>query len=253
MKKSLIVWPVVSLLLYIVVSFGFSIPAKKKPHPVNVEKGFALVELFTSEGCSSCPPADEAVAALAKDHPNNVYVLGFHVDYWNYLGWKDEFSSAGYSKRQQEYAAAFNLNSIYTPQAIVNGKIQFTGSEKTTLYNTVDKELNEGDAPAMELSAKRTSANEVTVAYATNANDKAIVCIALVQAHASSVVKRGENKGMLLQHINVVRDFKTMAKNSGTAGMHIPAGLAAKDCKIIAFAQHKNDMQIVCAAGSAIE
>ena len=253
MKKSLIVWPVVSLLLCFVVSFGFGIPAKKKPAHINVKKGFALVELFTSEGCSSCPPADEAVAALAKDYPSNVYVLGFHVDYWNYLGWKDEFSSVDYSKRQQQYATTFNLNSIYTPQAIVNGKTQFTGSEKTRLYNTVDKELNEGDAAVIELSAKKAGANDVTVFYTTNANDKTIVCIALVQLQAASVVKRGENKGMLLHHINVVRDFKTMTNNSGSVSMHVPAGLAAKDCKIIGFVQHKNDLQITGAAGAVIQ
>jgi len=253
MKKPLIVLPVVSLLLFVVVSFGFSMPFKKKPSHINVKKGFALVELFTSEGCSSCPPADEAVAALAKDYPLNVYVLGFHVDYWNYLGWKDEFSSADYSKRQQQYATAFNLNSIYTPQAIVNGKIQFTGSEKNTLYTTVNKELGEGDATVIELSAKKTSANDVTVFYTANTNNKAIVCIALVQERAASVVKRGENKGMVLQHINVVRDFKTMADGSGSTSMRIPAGLTAKDCKIIAFVQHKNDMHITGATESVVQ
>src|ERR1700749_4297588 len=80
-------------------------------------KGVAVVELFTSEGCSSCPPADELVARIQKeDKDKQVYILAFHVDYWNRLGWKDVFSSADFSKRQNEYANWLNLQSVYTPQ-----------------------------------------------------------------------------------------------------------------------------------------
>src|SRR4051812_8827061 len=78
--------------------------------------GFAVVELFTSEGCSSCPPADNVVAKLLKEHNSNVYVLGYHVDYWDDLGWKDIFSNNIFTQRQKAYAKAFKLSSIYTPQ-----------------------------------------------------------------------------------------------------------------------------------------
>src|SRR5450631_4033183 len=118
MKKPFIALPFISLVVFMIVSFGFSRPLKTTLKSTTAKKGFAVVELFTSEGCSSCPPADEAVAELAKDYTSNVYVLGFHVDYWNYLGWKDEFCAADYSNRQQEYAAVLNLSSIYTPQVI---------------------------------------------------------------------------------------------------------------------------------------
>src|ERR1700743_1770155 len=84
-------------------------------------KGFAVVELFTSEGCSSCPPADKALAELAAKYPDNVFVLGFHVDYWDRLGWKDIYSGAQYTQRQKDYAQLFKLESIYTPEAVVNG------------------------------------------------------------------------------------------------------------------------------------
>src|SRR5947209_3544323 len=87
--------------------------------------GFAVVELFTSEGCSSCPAADETLAKVAREYPENVYVLGFHVDYWDRLGWKDVYSSADYTNRQREYAQQFNLNSIYTPEVVVNGRVEF--------------------------------------------------------------------------------------------------------------------------------
>jgi hypothetical protein len=86
-------------------------------------KGFAVVELFTSEGCSSCPPADDLVAKIQKENNDQpVYILAFHVDYWNNLGWKDSFSSSAFSKRQNQYADWLNLRSVYTPQVIVNGR-----------------------------------------------------------------------------------------------------------------------------------
>ena len=253
MKKPLLLFPIVSFFLLVVVYFGFSMPAKKKLNDVHAKNGFAVVELFTSEGCSSCPPADEALAALAKDYPSNVYVLGFHVDYWNNLGWKDEFSDADFTKRQQDYATAFNLDGIYTPQAIVNGKTQFTGSEKATLYSSVEKELNTGIVPVIDLSAKAGNSKGVTVTYKTNAASTEVVCIALVQLNASSEVKRGENKGKLLHHVDVVRGFKTLSNNTGSATINYPAGLSAKDCKIVAFVQHKTDMHIVAAAECEIK
>src|SRR5438128_7545114 len=102
------------------ISTSFSCAdSSAKNNTANNDKGFAVVELFTSEGCSSCPPADDAVAKLLKEHGNNVYVLGYHVDYWDNLGWKDSFSNAAYTQLQREYAKTFKLSSVYTPQLII--------------------------------------------------------------------------------------------------------------------------------------
>jgi hypothetical protein len=248
MKKPLIILPFISLLVFMIVSFGFSNPVKKKMSSTMAKKGFALVELFTSEGCSSCPPADEAVAALAKDYPANVFVLCFHVDYWNYLGWKDEFSSADNTNRQQAYAAAFNLTSIYTPEAIINGKTEFTGSDKRKLYASVEQELNNDNHSVIELSAKANGLKAIVVSYKANADNKSMLQVALVQLQAVSAVKRGENKGKELHHINVVRNFKTVAAAEGSVSISIPEGLSAGECKIIAFMQNRSDMHISAAA-----
>ncbi|MEO5685085.1 MAG: DUF1223 domain-containing protein [Chitinophagaceae bacterium] len=248
MKKALIVWPFISLLAFMIMSSGFGHPAKKKLNKLAAVKGFALVELFTSEGCSSCPPADDAVAALAKEYPSGVFVLSYHVDYWNYLGWKDPFSSADYSSRQQQYAAVFDLNSIYTPQVIVNGKTQFTGSDKSRLYNVVDKALNEKNTASIELSAAATAAKEVQVNYKTNADKNMLVRVALVQLQASNAIKRGENRGLQLKHIDVVRSFKTAGSNAGSISFTFPEGLTAKDCKVILFVQNATNMHIAGAA-----
>jgi len=253
MKKRLIVLPVVSFLLLTIVYFGFSMPSKIKPAPLNAVKGFALVELFTSEGCSSCPPADKALEALSKQHPSNVFVLAFHVDYWNYLGWKDEFSTAANTRRQQQYASTLQLNSIYTPQAIVNGTSEFTGSDETTLNNTVEKELEAPAANTVVLVAKKGAPHEVNISYQTDAGKNEVVCIALVQLEATSAVKRGENTGKLLHHVNVVRDFTSSGKNSGTVSLAIPGNLSANDLKIIAFVQNTTSMRITAAAATAIQ
>ena len=94
----------------------------------------SVVELFTSEGCSSCPSAEKLVAVAQNEFGDNTIVLSYHVDYWDRLGWKDSFSKRAYSDRQRQYAEHLNLQSVYTPQAIVNGKTEFVGSNKTALW-----------------------------------------------------------------------------------------------------------------------
>src|ERR1700712_5296387 len=99
---------------------------KKHTTTTSGDKGFAVIELFTSEGCSSCPPADAVIAKVEKESADKpIYILAFHVDYWNRLGWKDVFSSAAYSARQNQYAQWLNLSSVYTPQVVVNGRTEF--------------------------------------------------------------------------------------------------------------------------------
>ncbi|GAC1449360.1 MAG: hypothetical protein NVSMB7_11380 [Chitinophagaceae bacterium] len=252
MKKTLIALPFIFLLVFIVLSFGFSSSEKKKKSNSALKNSFAVVELFTSEGCSSCPPADEAVAALAKEYPSNVFVLGFHVDYWNNLGWKDQYSTPGYTDRQRQYASLFQLSSIYTPQVIVNGRIEFTGSDKSRLHTSVEKELNNNSNTVVELQAKIKDRENILVGYKKSTDNKSILHIVLVQLQAESAVKRGENKGKLLHHIDVVRNFKTVTDNTGSISIGLPPGLLPGDCKIVAFVQNRNDLHITGAKECSI-
>lgn len=252
MKKPVIVWPFLSLLAFMLVTFGFSLPQHRQQAGPSANNGIAVVELFTSEGCSSCPPADEAVTALSHDYPATVFVLGFHVDYWNYLGWKDVFSDAAYSKRQEAYAGAFALSSIYTPQVVVNGRYQFTGSDKIRLYNTVEKELVKDLPGRVGLTAK-TNGRSIRVDYTATAAEKSWLYFALVQRTASSAVQRGENSGKQLHHIDVVRDFVSSAPGSGFVNLHLPAGCRASDFRIIGFVQRKEDLHITGAAACLIQ
>ncbi|MEO5890238.1 MAG: DUF1223 domain-containing protein [Ferruginibacter sp.] len=226
-----------------------------KPATKAAGKGFALVELFTSEGCSSCPAADALVEKLSGQYPENLYVLAFHVDYWNRLGWKDEFSSAAYSARQQEYAASFKLEGAYTPQAVVNGKAQLVGSDATGLRRIIDNEINSTTNPATSLSATATTGQTVQVSYKVEAPANTLVNIALIQTAAETNVKRGENQGRILHHINIVRDFKSVdnAAHTGEVSMQLPEGLAAKECKVLLCLQYKDTRKIAGVATALIK
>src|SRR3954452_5453128 len=121
------------LLVFIVALFCFGFATRKPVLRKAASKGkaFAVIELFTSEGCSSCPPADELVSRLLSENKQNIYILSFHVDYWNRLGWKDSFSDPAFSARQKQYANYLSLDGVYTPQIVVNGEHQFVGSDES--------------------------------------------------------------------------------------------------------------------------
>jgi hypothetical protein len=218
----------------------------KNSASTNMSKGFAVVELFTSEGCSSCPPADNSVAKLLKEHNDDVYVLSYHVDYWDNLGWKDVFSSAAYTQVQRDYAKKFKLSSVYTPQIVVNGTEQFVGSDENKLWAAVDRNLQQSSITKLDIDAKAMS-NGVMVNYSTDAvNGK--LKVALVQLSAEDKIQRGENSGATLHHVNIVRDLQTVpASSNGKIMLNIPARLDVKDCRVIAFTQSDNGGKITAA------
>ena len=209
------------------------------------KKGFAVVELFTSEGCSSCPSADAAAARLVAKNNDHVYVLAYHVDYWNKLGWKDSFSKAEYSQRQSGYAAQFKLNSIYTPQIVVNGSSEFVGSDERKLKSTVEKNIVEASPSDLSITTTKTS-ERVDVEYSITGNEEVILNLALVQPEATTVVKRGENDGKTLHHVNIVRFLKTItAKDKGKASLEIPKDLTYIPLQLLAFTQAQKDGQVL--------
>ena len=169
-----------------------------------------LVELFTSEGCSSCPPADRNLVFLENQHPVSqaeIITLAFHVDYWDRLGWKDRFSSPLYSRRQEVYSNAFKLDSVYTPQMVVDGTAQFVGSDS-------------GKAAKEILTAAESAKASIDVAVDSNQlkakianapkHGESTVFAAIAEDGISSRVERGENSGKTLEHISVVRELKTL-------------------------------------------
>jgi hypothetical protein len=217
-------------------------------------KGFALVELFTSEGCSSCPPADNLVAKVQKEVGDKpVYILAYHVDYWDRLGWKDAFSSADYTKRQNQYAHWLNLSQIYTPQIVVNGKKEFVGSQESNLRSAIKSGLQAAGNVQLSLTAVCNVNNTATVQYKTEGNtldSHSVISLALVQKQAVIKVERGENGGRTLPHAQIVRNLQTLAlgKNNGGATVALPAGFDAQGWEVIGFVQNSSSGAILGAS-----
>jgi hypothetical protein len=212
--------------------------------------GVAVVELFTSEGCSSCPPADRVLASLtarAKADALPVYTLSFHVDYWNYLGWRDRFSSSSYSERQRGYSSINADGGTYTPQAVVNGDAECVGSDASRLDALIDSALQRVPRTQIELDARR-GAQGIDVDYrVSGATAGRVLNLALLEPRAESQVEHGENAGERLAHINVVRAFASRTLSAGSAGhWTLQAGpdFAARRVRVVAYAEGASQRDI---------
>ncbi|NML38706.1 DUF1223 domain-containing protein [Chitinophaga sp. G-6-1-13] len=214
------------------------------------DKGFAVVELFTSEGCWSCPPADELIAKLQQGNNNKqLYIMAFHVDYWDHQGWKDRFSQADFTERQKQYASWLRLNNIYTPQLIVNGRTEMVGSEEGAVLGSISAALRETSAQPLSLNAEQAG-RELKITYSGAVpNKKAHILVALVQKNASSQVSAGENAGKQLTHVQIVRRLQQQeAKEQGVITLSLPEDFQKNGWEVIAFVQHKNTGAITQAA-----
>jgi len=172
-----------------------------------------LVELFTSEGCSSCPPADEILSKLDKTQPIEgveIIALGEHVDYWNNLGWTDPYSSAEFSRRQSRYADAFGRGSVYTPQMIVDGREEFVGGNGNKARDAIIRAARSPKAK-IELRSMATDDKDLKLSVRISDvpqvtdGDSADVLLAITENNLRSEVSRGENAGRYLRHSAVVR------------------------------------------------
>ena len=167
-----------------------------------------IPELFTSEGCSSCPPADQLLARLAADAAragDPVATLAFHVTYWNDLGWRDRFSAAAYTKRQEAYARRLELPSLYTPQMVVDGERQFVGSNASEAETAVRAALARTRTIAVTLEAQSDRDSVTARCRVAGAPAGAVLWVAWADAEDASAPDAGENDGIKLRHVHVVR------------------------------------------------
>lgn len=212
------------------------------------KKGFALLELYTSEGCSSCPPADELMGRLQNElKDKNVYILSYHVDYWDRQGWKDIFSNADYTKRQYDYAEFLGKAPVYTPQLIINGKTDYIGSEETSIRNGIKLALSKPALIGLSLDVNQNG-NDLSVNYNAVGAKNSSLLIAVVLKQAKSNVKRGENANRILSHYQIVRNLEKIdltKTQKGVAEIHIPKNFNAEDFEIIGFVQNKKSGQIL--------
>jgi len=173
---------------------------------IAADKQPVVVELFTSQGCSSCPPADKILGELASQP--NVISLSFNVDYWDYLGWRDTLGSSKHTKRQQQYAANRGTRQVYTPQMIINGHVDVVGSRRSKVLAAVNKALTDNGRVPMEISE---TAGEITIDVADSPNSKlaakSTVWVLVTSPKVSVPVERGENRGKKITYHNVVRQM----------------------------------------------
>jgi len=217
---------------------------------VNAQKGIAVVELFTSQGCSSCPSADRLLTRLmeeAEAQGKTLFPLSFHVSYWNYLGWKDPYSSDDFTNRQRLYSSRLKISNIYTPQMIVNGKHEFVGSNKALAKSSIDQVYN--DKPLVNLVLTEADRSENQIKYNFSWDGPLggyILNVALVERDIENYVPRGENGGRTLHHDNVVRFFSTYnSAKSGSVTVELPENANLENCSVVLYAQGKQNWEVV--------
>jgi hypothetical protein len=224
--------------------------------------GTVVLELFTSQGCSSCPSAEKILQMLGKDETvrDRLVPLAFHVDYWNRLGWQDPFSAAAWTERQSAYGSAFGLESNYTPQLVVNGRAQINGANGAALVAELNAELAREPKTRVVLSARRADrVVEVEVAAEVReelAARKLEVMVALYESGLVTPIGAGENGGRTLENDFVVRRFssaftfeaKPGARKEKKLSLKLDSDWKAEHLGVAAFLQDPSTMRIYGAA-----
>jgi hypothetical protein len=218
-----------------------------------------LVELFTSEGCSSCPPADALLSRLGRTQPvrgADIIVLEEHVDYWNRLGWKDPFSSEAATTRQNEYGEAFGGSQVYTPQMIVDGRTEFVGSSDTDALRAI-RTASQMPKPAVQLSWEKddTLAVHIEPMNITGKRDGQQIFLVVAEDMLHSDVKRGENAGRALEHDGVVRQLLSLGKIdaapagfSSSVAVHSAREWSRANLRAVVFVQEPHSRHVLAAA-----
>ena len=229
------------------------IQPNQESEPINTKnKQPVLVELFTSQGCSSCPPADRVLTQLETEQSNpnaEIITLSLHVDYWDRIGWKDPFSSALFSQRQAVYGQAFNLGSNYTPQMVVDGQKEFVGSSMENAKKAITDSTKTVKA-TVELQSAENSL-KVKISDIPK-HENATIFLAVAEDNLSSNVTRGENSGKKLAHTSVVRELKsiglvTAQQNSFAteATVQIQPDWKKENLKFVVFVQENGTRKIL--------
>ncbi len=196
----------------------------------------AVVELFTSQGCSSCPPADEFLGELAMR--KDVLALAYHVDYWDYIGWDDVHAKAEYSKRQRTYAQTFNLRYVYTPQMIVSGEYETSGNRRRSIIKAVEREL--ATPSPVNLQQK---GNHILVEGNQPDAPVNVVFVSFLE-EVSTQVKRGENRGKTLKDYHIVSNLASLGEWRGGSAT-FPLEPLAPNMGHGVFLQRKGDLKIL--------
>jgi hypothetical protein len=260
-------------ILVILVAGSFrpaTVPESSSAVPLPAQEAFVVTELFTSEGCSSCPPADDVLSRLVQQQPvPNVTVLALseNVDYWNRLGWVDPFSSPVFSQRQSEYATqVFRSVGVYTPQLVIDGNLEEVGSNAGGVYRKIGQAAKIPKA-ALKIAATLSPDSDVLqVQFKVDVPPEAVVrapanvMLAVTEDNLASNVHRGENNGRLLRHNAVVRSLQTVGDLappihmwSKTTATSVAREWKPANLKVIGFLQEQQSWRIIGAGWSEVE
>jgi hypothetical protein len=221
-----------------------------------------LVELFTSEGCSSCPPADALLESLQRDQPVDsaeIVPIGLHVDYFDHLGWKDRFGSPSYTARQRGYSPIFGPDSVYTPQIVVDGHEAVAGNDGDLVHQTIKSAAGRPHLPlrvSAQLIGDRLRLAIDLPAAPPNA-EKIQVLAAITQDGLTTIVKRGENSGRTLRHVAVARKVQAFGSLTADGGvvetqLQIARDWGTSGLKAVAWLQGIKSRQVFGAAVAEI-
>ena len=215
---------------------GFALVLALSPRAKAAESQPIVVELYTSQGCASCPPADAFLGELARRE--DVIALSFHVNYWDYIGWKDPFASAESTGRQRAYARALRESYVYTPQMIIDGRAHEVGSKRRAVDRRLDS-MREGQKSKLDVRFTRNDEGGLSVTIpSAGRHQRAVVWMALYDRSHTTEIRRGENRGKTLTYHNVVRRISRIGTWEGveiTIPISMPAAeMGARDgCVVI--------------------
>ena len=254
----------------LIVSFVVASAARSQPGKPRVPDGkprTVVMELFTSQGCSSCPPADELLSRLGREQISGARVipLAFHVDYWNSLGWTDPFSSSLWSARQNDYAHALHSDQLYTPQLVVNGTAQMVGSDERRVRQQIESDLSHGDQGAVRFDRVAIDGSAIRADLRGRvehslAGHATRVIVALYENNTATAVPRGENSGRRLANDYIVRSLvsafpltTTDADVSGSVTIPVRPEWKKANLGLAAFIQDSQSLAIYAAAAQGLD
>jgi hypothetical protein len=248
-----------ALVILAIAGIYISVVLAKTTEP-GVPRRAVVVELFTSEGCSSCPPADELLGRLRQDlSAKNIQVipLGFHVDYWNSLGWKDRFSSAEFTQRQEQYTHALKVDGPYTPEMVVNGEVEFVGNDAGQAQRTIRQQASELETAQVKIAPAGADQLTIQVKGPAESSGNALVMLAITEDNLSTQVGSGENGGRKLHHAAVVRELREIGLlHNGAMETTVPLKLEKNwkhnDLRAVVFVQQGPSGKIEGAASVAL-
>ncbi len=216
---------------------SFTAPARAEQRPV-------VVELFTSQGCSSCPPADAMFDELQTR--DGIIAIALHVDYWDYIGWVDEFGDPAHAARQRAYAQAGGRKSIYTPQMLVNGQTDIVGAKPMALGKAIAEHMAQDLKVALEINRTGDTVSVAARALAGGLGPMEVQLLRLIPS-ATTVIARGENRGRTIEYTNIAHGLRVIGSWNGQGPLALSAQVSGDD-PVVVLVQMKGAGPIVAAA-----